>query len=186
MDGGVWQKTMKGHVYTYMQGEEDYEKNTNLTSTYLIISECFNLYTVLWMSVSSSAFSPFLVIRPSIICRDQVARGHVCIKDLPRCGSIMFRRSVGGDGIILGFSSPNYGTPPCLDRWGQWKFLFGCWKSCEYEAEKENAGHFYTRVSVPQQTFLLLPRLYWARLPTLLVLYSRLDKCYLLSPLLSW
>lgn len=32
MDGGVWQKTMKGHVYTYMQGEEDYEKNTNLTS----------------------------------------------------------------------------------------------------------------------------------------------------------
>lgn len=95
MDGGVWQKTMKGHVYTYMQGEEDYEKNTNLTSTYLIISECFNLYTVLWMSVSSSAFSPFLVIRPSIICRDQVARGHVCIKDLPRCGSCLEDQLVG-------------------------------------------------------------------------------------------
>lgn len=62
-------------------------------------------------------------------------------------------RSVAGDGIIFGASSPDYSRSPCFGRRGRCKFPFGCWKSCESETEKKYGGHFYTCVSVLTKLF---------------------------------
>lgn len=122
MDGGLWEKTAKRHIYTYMQGEEDGDQ---------------------YHAPRSGGTSS-------------------CIKDLPWCGSCLDQ--------LVGMASSLASLLLTMARLlvlvgdAQGNFLVGLGlrfrKSCESETEKAYDGHFYTCVSVLQQTFLLVYHTY--------------------------